>query len=119
MNKIYSSEDNIVRTKNIETGQIIQEFNYDSFSNSTTRITVNEQYLFTSTYNKITIRDLQKIKIIDILDQPTSDLCIVDNKMIAISYNFIIWIYNIDDQKFIGYQKKKRFKKIRSVFNLC
>ncbi len=55
MGIIYSKDTGVIRTWNIETGQIIQEFRFDALS----IFAVNDQYLFVSYSKKLTVFNLQ------------------------------------------------------------
>ncbi len=108
---IYSLESSVVRSSNIETGQIIQEFRYQYIRS----FTINNHYLFIGEHDKLTVRNLQTDEITKISDQLTPDLCIINDKLVTIDIDYTIRIWNIGDQKFIKEYKNLKYK--RSLFS--
>ncbi len=116
---IYTAGSFTVRTWNIETGEIIQEFRY----NQVGCMTVNDQYLFVSDYNKIIALDLQTNKT-DILSDEGSgegpvELLTINNKIISVNNYCNIKIWNLDDQQLFKEFKYPEHRHLRPASTIC
>ncbi len=96
---IYSEVSGGVRFWNIETGQLIQEFQLHFLH----FFTVNDQYLFVSRYDTLTVLDFRtnkrSILSIEVADLGPVRLFIVNNKLITVNNDFTVKIWNLNDLK--------------------
>ncbi len=94
---IYSRGYNKVRSWNIETGQMMQEFQFPFVIIHS--FTANDEYLFVSDYDRIAVLDLQTNTTNVLSDGGPHRLFIVNNKIISVNNDSIIKIWNLSDLK--------------------
>ncbi len=98
----------VIKSWNIETGQIIQEFRGDKLG----FMTVKDQNLFATIYdNQITVQDLQSNKLINIIPDDEGFICsivllMVDNRIICYDNGCTIRVWNLNDLKLFKKIKK-------------
>ncbi len=95
---IYSEARKVITTWNLETGQLIQKFQYDHVFS----MEISDKYLFVGEKDKITVWDLQSHELIDILsDQKARILSINDNRILSVDHDNTIRIRDLDDHKLL------------------
>ncbi len=112
---IYCRKFRGIGSWNIETGQMIQEFQY----NQAVCLTVSDRYLFVNQCDKLIVDDLQTNKTIKILsNEGAVSLFIINNQIISINDESTIKIWNLNDLKLFKEFKNLKYEEL-NLWPIC